>query len=67
MSAASIKPPFSQSPPPDAHAQPGLEDATAGIATEGTIRRTEPEVFVRNREVIMVPEDNPANIGGDDK
>jgi molybdate transport system substrate-binding protein len=24
----------------------------------------EPEVFVKNREVVMVPKDNPANIQG---
>jgi molybdate transport system substrate-binding protein len=49
-----------QGAPADVFASAAEEEMTAA-AKDGLVAG-EPEIFVRNREVIMVPEDNPAGI-----
>jgi molybdate transport system substrate-binding protein len=49
-----------QGAPADAFASAAKEEMNTAV-DEGLVAG-EPEVFVRNREVILVPEDNPANI-----
>jgi molybdate transport system substrate-binding protein len=48
--------------PADVFASASEEEMDTAVE-DGFVDGT-PEIFVRNREVIMVPEDNPANIGG---
>jgi molybdate transport system substrate-binding protein len=49
-----------QGAPADVFASAAEEEMDAAV--EGDLVAGEPEVFVRNREVVMVPEDNPADI-----
>jgi molybdate transport system substrate-binding protein len=49
-----------QGAPADVFASAAQEEMN--VAVKDGLAAGEPEVFVRNREVIMAPEDNPANI-----
>lgn len=51
-----------QGAPADVFASASEEEMDAAVG-EGLVG-TEPEVFVKNREVVMVPKDNPAGIEG---
>ena len=49
-----------QGAPADVFASAAEEEMN--IAVEDGLVKGEPEVFVKNREIVMVPKDNPANI-----
>jgi molybdate transport system substrate-binding protein len=49
-----------QGAPADVFASAAQEEMNAAV--EDGLVAGEPEIFVRNREVVMVPKDNPANI-----
>jgi molybdate transport system substrate-binding protein len=50
-----------QGGPADVFASAAQEEMNTAV--EDGLVAGEPEIFVRNREVVMVPKDNPANIG----
>ena len=51
-----------QGAPADVFASAAEEEMDTAVKQD--LVSGEPEIFVKNREIIMVPKDNPANIGG---